>query len=254
MAEGASSRASLAAGWDFADLVIARTRTVLGDGFVGGYVVGSLATGDAHPPFSDVDLMVICDGPLGPLRGELAAAVLGLGPACPWAGLEYVVYDRAVVAELRYPVRYEVNINVGGTRPVHVSTAGDPPHWFLLELAMARDHAVARPGPPLATLVGAPAHADVLAALRTSLDWHREHESTSPNTVLNACRSWHFAETSQWVSKTDAGQWAVQHHAETGVVAQALRLRDTPSVPPLDTGDVAAFLDAVVQRVAASPA
>jgi Domain of unknown function (DUF4111) len=50
----------------------------------------------------------------------------------------------------------------------------------------------------------------VLDALMESLRWHRTHDLGSPNSVLNACRGWRWAETGVWGSKREGLAWALR--------------------------------------------
>jgi hypothetical protein len=192
----------------FVSTVVDRTQTVLVADLEAVYLVGSLATGDARPDTSDVDVMVVARGPLGEAqRTQLTAAVLEVSDDCPLAGLEYVVYSAGALAAPTYPLAYELNVNGGSKRTRHVSSTGDPPHWFLLDVAMARQHAVVLHGPPIRELIGEPGQAAVRAAIADALEWHAKHEPGSANALLNAFRSRHYLETGRWASKTEAANW-----------------------------------------------
>jgi hypothetical protein len=62
--------------------------------------------------------------------------------------------------------------------------------------------------------------------------------------VLNAARSWRFAETGEWWSKEAAGEWARDRTAHPAVVEAALAdRRGGDERVRLTAGDVAAVLD-----------
>lgn len=233
---------------DYLTSLVQRTRD-LADTVVGFYAVGSLATGDAQPTRSDVDVMVVVSRPLGGSRRRLADAVVEEGLRCPWAGVEYVVYDAEAVSAPRYPLAYELNVSAGPARAVHVALGGDPAHWFLLDVAMARDHAIALYGPPADALLGEPPLRDVAQAISDALTWHAHHEVTSADAVLNACRSWCYLVTGRWASKSDAGAWALHQDADAALVREALRAR-AGNVVALDPRRVRGLL-ASVGRLAA---
>jgi hypothetical protein len=86
--------------------------------------------------------------------------------------------------------------------------ADESGHWFLLDLAIARERARAIAGPPPAEVIGPVAREHALAALEVSLAWHREHEPDSANALVNACRAWYFASENVWASKPEAAAWA----------------------------------------------
>jgi hypothetical protein len=220
---------------------------------LGLYLVGSLAMDDARPGQSDLDVLAILDGPLDDRRRwGLAARVVPVGLACPWAGIEYVAYATDAVRVPGYPLRYELNVNAGPRRGLLVSAGGDPAHWFLLDVAMAREHALPLVGPPARDLIGAADRSLVLAALRDALAWHRGRDAASPNAVLNACRTWHYLETGAWASKTAAGAWALALADDRDVVAAALGARAAGRLDGLEPVRVAAFVDAIAARVAAA--
>lgn len=249
--DGAIVNVEVAPALDFVDAVADDVRAVLGGRLAALYVVGSLASGDATGPASDIDVVVVASERIdGPEADHLAQSVVAGAQDCPWAGLELVVYAREVLRRPRHPLRYELNVNAGGARPTHVSTGGDPPHWFLLDVAMARDHAIPRVGPPAPTVIGQPIRRDVSAAIRESLAWHARHEATSPNAVLNACRSWCFMATGTWESKSAAAAWALDVAGAPPVVAAAAAARATGARTALPAADVANVL-ATVDRVAA---
>ena len=224
------------------------TQRALGDDLVGVYLVGSLATGDARPGVSDVDVLVAATTISTDQRGELGPQIVTLGLRCPWAGVEYVVYRTADLGAPTYPIPYQLNVNAGPQREVSQSSAGEPPHWFFLDVAMARSHAISLLGPPADHTIGATSDSDVLAALHDALAWHLAEEPTSVNTVLNACRSWHWVVTRRWTSKTAGARWVVAEGLDTGLVPMAIAQRDRGDPAPLD----AAAVHDVLTRVSAA--
>src|SRR5205814_604480 len=119
------------------------------------------------------------------------------------------------------------NLNTGpGTEErISLDPAAEPGHWFVVDLAIARSHARPILGPLPAALIGSIPRTDVLAALTDSLDWHSEHEGSSANAVLNACRAWRYALTGAWSTKTAAAEWALERGADRGLIDGAVELR-----------------------------
>ncbi len=228
-----------------------RTAAELGDDLVALYVVGSVATGDARPASSDVDVLAVARGHIDtPRRSRLADAIVDAGLGCPWAGVEYVVYEARAVAAPRYPLAYELNVNAGPRRELVVRREGDPPHWFLLDVAMARQHAIVLHGRAAVSVLGEPARRDVARAISDSLGWHSAAGHCSPDAVLNACRSWHYLLTSRWLSKTAAGMWALGRDCDQALVRRALDLRAGRAGGCLDAARVGGLLGGVAALAA----
>jgi predicted nucleotidyltransferase len=236
----------------YAEEVAGRLAGVLGEDLPGVYVVGSGALGDWIPGRSDIDVMAICEQPLtqadrDALGGRLRHAVL----PCPARALELVVYTREAVRAPRLGVRFELNLNTGEGIEDHVTSdpGGEAAHWFVLDLAAAREHARPLKGPPANSLIGAVPEPELAEAMRASLRWHAEHEAAGANAVLNACRSWRRIECGDWTTKGDAGRWAIERGADLGLVRDALRLHEGAR-GELDAAAAAAFLAGVSARLA----
>jgi len=175
----------------------------LGDGVAAAYVIGSVSYGGFEPGRSDLDLVAVWDGPLA--RGEKEALVervraLDFAPA---RGLELVVYAEGERA---------LNVNTGPGMEEHVGyePADDPGFWFVLDRAVAQEHALALVGPPWGDVFPRVSRDETLAALEESLRWHEANEPRSANTLLNALRAWRYAETGDLVSKPAATEWLLE--------------------------------------------
>jgi predicted nucleotidyltransferase len=134
--------------------------TTLDERLVGVYVIGSVASGDARPSVSDLDLLAVVDGALD--HGVLVEVGERLADAAmelPMRGLEAVVYRAEALTHPSYPLRIELNVNAGPALERVVSTVADEPFWFLLDIAAARD---------VRELIGEVNRADVVTALRDS--------------------------------------------------------------------------------------
>lgn len=190
----------------YAQRVADRLHDVLADQLRAVYLVGSLAMDDFRPGYSDIDMLAISHMPLKPAQKRaVVRAVETLD--CPARGLEFVLYDR--------PPEFEINLNTGPRMPRQVSfdPASEPAHWFVLDVAIAREHAVPLAGPPAREVLPPMPEERIDAALHASLDWHAEHEPGSRNAVLNACRAWRYAEERVWCSKSGAAAWAADRLA-----------------------------------------
>jgi Aminoglycoside adenylyltransferase, C-terminal domain len=225
---------------------------LLGDDLVAVYLGGSGALGGVAATQSDVDLVAVCAAaPAEELRRAIAAGLGALAMGWPMRGLELVLYTRAAVADPAERPRFELNLNVGPGMPYHLSLdpASEPAHWFVLDLAILRDHGRPLAGPPARDLVGPIPRRRLLEALRDSLAWHGAHEPALQQAVLNACRGWRFTEEGVWSSKDDAGAWALARTDDPATVSAALAVRHGDRSRPLDPARVDAFQRRVLDRV-----
>jgi hypothetical protein len=225
---------------------------LLGDDLVAAYLVGSGALGGVAPGQSDVDVVAVCAG--APPEEATRAVVDGLGGLAmtwPLRGLELVLYTREAVARPARAPRFLLNLDVGPGMPYHLGRdpAAEPSHWFLLDLAILRDHGRPLAGPPPRELVGPIRRRWLLEAVRDSLAWHAAHESNLPQTVLNASRGWRFTEEGVWCSKQDAAAWALARSDDPATVEAALAIRDGDRTRTLDPARVHAFQHRVLERV-----
>jgi hypothetical protein len=212
----------------YLDALTAQVRGELGSSLVAVSLVGSAGAGWYEPGISDLDVAVVVKRPLeGGLAGSLAAKLSHSHLPCPARRLELVVYRRELLAEPAWPLPFELNLNTGRGRPDHVGldASAEAAHWFLLDLAIARDRSTPLAGPPLHALLGEIPRPAVLEALRAALDWYDAEEPDPAAGILAACRAWHFAEEGEWVSKREAAEWATLRLADPGPVHRALTRR-----------------------------
>ena len=225
---------------------------LLGDDLVAVYLGGSGALGGVAAGQSDVDLVAVCAAAPG---DELRRAIVdGLGELAmgwPVRGLELVLYTRAAVVAPGERPGFELNLDVGPRMPYHLSLdpAAEPSHWFVLDLAILRDHGRPLAGPPARDLVSPIPRRRLLEALRDSLAWHGAHEQGLQQSVLNASRGWRFAEEGVWSSKDDAGAWALARTDDPATVEAALAIRHGDRSRTLDPARVDAFQRRVLDRV-----
>jgi hypothetical protein len=163
------------------------------------YAIGSVATGGFEPGASDLDVVVVLRAqPSRAELAELADRVRGV-EVTPARGLELVAYAGGDVV---------LNVNTGPGMTEHVGYAGDDPEfWFVLDRAIAAQHARTLVGPPWSEVFPPVSRHDVLAALSASLEWHDAAEPATRNALLNTVRTWRWLESGEWVSKPDASRW-----------------------------------------------
>ncbi len=221
---------------NYLEELVARLREVLEDVLVGVWLLGSGARADYIPGRSDLDVAVAISRPLA--RAEKEAVVERCrhdALACPAKGLELVLYVPSSAPA------YELNLNGGPVAPFHVSYDAfeDEAHWFVVDLAAARDNNRALLGPPLTEVFPEPVAAAVREAVNAVLDWQESSEGTAPNSALNACRAWYFGVEGGWISKSEAAAWA--RDADPELVDMALALRRGEDAPRLDPTRVRAL-------------
>jgi hypothetical protein len=232
-----------------------RARSILGRRLLGIWVINSGARDDYLPGSSDLDITIGVTMQLDEATKDLLADALR-HPAlpCPAPRLELVVYRRAVLADPGPRPAFELNLNTGPEIADHVTgdPVDEPPHWFVLDLAAARERSRVVVGPPLGGLIGPIADAVVITALRDAAAWHDAHDTAAPNRVLNACRAWRWLETRRWSSKTEAAEWAIEAGGDEALIRLALARRRGETNRSLPRARVGSFAARVEERLLAS--
>jgi hypothetical protein len=229
-----------------------RLQQILGDRLSAAYLIGSGALGGLVLDESDIDLVAVCaDTPSAEDKQRIVDALTREAMTWPVRGLEFVLYSRAAVATPSTTPQFAINLNVGPRMPLHVSLdpASEPAHWFVLDLAILRDHGLALIGPPARQLVAPSPRAWLLEALASSLAWHAAHESLLHQTVLNASRAWRYVEDGVWSSKDDAAGWMRSRTEDPSLVEAALAIRHGDRAQGLDPARVDRFAREVQARI-----
>lgn len=71
--------------------------------------------------------------------------------------------------------------------------------------------------------------------------------------MLNACRSWRYAEEGVWSSKGAAAEWVGSRTEAPSIIDSALEIRRGYRSHPLDTSEVRAFVLDIKLRVEHAP-
>lgn len=228
--------------------VLGTIEEILRHELVGVYLLGSLAMGGYVAGRSDIDVAVVVDGDA--LRSRMQGLVeLVAHPTlpCPAPKLELVVYPRSSLRGARPSLDQALNLNTGpevGTRATY-EPDDEPRHWFVLDVAMARDHARALAGPSPTRAFPSLDRERVLMALLASISWHEAHDDAGIASVLNAARALRFTLTGAWSSKADAATWAIGAGPDPELVAKAIDLHEGRAAGGLDRDRTATFLAAV---------
>jgi hypothetical protein len=231
-------------------------RRLLGDDLVGAWLIGSGALGGAVAESSDLDLVSVCaHAPSVDLIQQLVAELTEEAMTWPVRGLEFVLYPRAAVASASRSPQFALKLNVGPRMPLHMSTdaAAEPAHWFVIDLAILREHGLALHGPPAHELVAPIPRRWLLDALGDGLAWHAANEPALHQSVLNAGRAWRFAAEGVWSSKDAAAGWVLARTEDPGLIQASLAVRHGDRSRTLDPARVNRFVrevQALVQQAA----
>jgi len=135
--------------------------------------------------------------------------------------------------------------------PYHLSLdpASEPAHWFVLDVSIVREHGLRLAGPPAREVFAPIPRYWLLDALEDSLQWHADHESLTHYSVLNACRSWRYAEERLWVSKEAGAEWARSRMEDPSLIDSALEIRRGDSSHYLDPAGARAFVLDIKARI-----
>ena len=191
--------------------VASAAAAVSGSQLAGVYLHGSAVLGGFDARRSDVDVLVVCDGPMTSAQQSAAAEVLSEQRLpCPGRGLELSVVTLQVAQHPVAEPAFELHLTTApeDTRVIDGHQRGGDPDLVLHFAVCRRGGRLIGPGLPAAEVFGPVADELVFAQLASELRWGAEH-APGEYAVLNACRAWRFAVDGALVSKVDGGQWAL---------------------------------------------
>ena len=229
-----------------------RAAAVLRDALVGVYAGGSWALGDYQPGRSDLDVAIVCAGPLDDATiGELATRLRHESLPCPARGLELVVYTRALAGAGKAEAGFELNLNTGERMDYREERHGGTAeaHWYAIDRAILAENGVALAGPSAGDVFRGPPRPVALELLGESLRWHEGGDAEPENAVLNAARSIIYAREGRWVSKPVAAHRLIENGESAELMEAALAVREGGSVT-LDPAAVRDFVRHAAQVVA----
>jgi Nucleotidyltransferase domain len=189
-----------------------RLEESLGERLMSVLSIGSYALGAFDPRTSDLDVIVVVDRPL--TVSDWDAVVDSCSHESlpvPARKLELVAYTRPQVAAPRRNQGWELNFHTGpGVRHAGHDPMAESWHWFVLDLAQARQHAITLYGEPAREVIGEVGDNLVQDALAACLTWYELHEP-GPQLMLAAARAWHWNAEKRWTSKSEAWAWAASY-------------------------------------------
>ena len=226
----------------------ARLTAILDARLVSAWLVGSSALGDFDARRSDIDAQAVCSLP--PSAGDLehlAAHLSHDALPCPGRGLEFVLYAQAGLADPRGPA-FLLNLNTGAGMAQHtgLDPGAEPRFWFILDVAIAREHAQPLAGAPPVDVLPALPRTLVAGALRDAVAWYAARDGAQA--ILALCRAWAWAVDGRWLSKGAAASWAAARLDDPSAVELAVDRR-VDRVSPGPTPRQVAALREIVEPV-----
>ncbi|MFG3558852.1 nucleotidyltransferase domain-containing protein [Micromonospora sp. NPDC047557] len=248
----------------YLDDLVDTARDVLGGDLVGAYAAGSVGLGAYQAGRSDVDVALVCAGPLTEaVKRTLVARLRHEALPCPARGLELVVYQRAVAAAGSPEPGFEVELNTGRAMPFRSTLdptdrpSADGRFWYGLDRSILHQSGAALLGPPAAEVFADLTPADLRRLLIEALTWWLALPTPpgdrpapgAEDAVLGACRSLVRHRDGEWLSKVAAGRRLVDTGDPAEVIPLAIAARH--GGPPPTGAQARAFQERVRAEVAA---
>jgi hypothetical protein len=226
--------------------VASATAAASGSQLAGVYLHGSAVLGGFDARRSDVDILVVNEGPMTSAQQQAVAEALSEQrlPG-PGRGLELSVVTLQVAQHPGAEPAFELHLTTApeDTKVVDGHRRGGDPDLVLHFAVCRRAGRLIGSGLPAAEAFGPVAGDLVLAQLAAELRWGAEC-APGEYAVLNACRAWRFAVDGALVSKIDGGQWALgrTHDPERELIKIALDKQRSIPAAGLDRGAVRQFV------------
>ena len=239
----------------YLDDLTAAARGVLGAGLIGAYAAGSVALDAYQPGRSDVDVALVCAGPLPDgTKRALVAALRHEALPCPARGLELVVYTRQAARSGTSAPGFEMELNTGArmdfraTYAPELRPAADGLFWYALDRSILHATGLA--------LLGEPARDafaeidDLRTPLREALAWWLALPGPgAEDAVLGACRSLARVRHGVWLDKVAAGRRIIEDGDDgAALIARCVAAR-TGGGPGPDGDEARAFQRRVLDEI-----
>lgn len=228
--------------------------SVLGEAVVGVILHGSATADDFVPRRSDIDVLVIAEGPIeDSAAADLLACVAAVGREAT-TNVDFRVVTRAsAAARERSPeLELEIAVRIGRDPGARIETRRAQERDLLVEFSVCRRHGVALVGPDPAELIGEVPTEWLLEVGAAQLaDWQAlDFEPRYGDLmVFTACRIWRLAAERRHCSKTAAARWVLMRRPDLDVVRAALERRPQDSDVVLREEQVRALLATVLEQL-----
>lgn len=211
------------------NFLLVRLPFILGQKWVGGYLYGSLVTGDFDETVSDIDLVMALSADLDEIE---------------FAALDKMHNDFVATYpnwENRLEIAYIAGLGTFKSAPaspkIGIISPGEPFHiiemdkGWLMNWYIVREKGVTLFGPSPKTVIEPVSQAEYAAmvrshALRWSADWIGKHHGSQAYAILTMCRALYTLRFGEQPSKIQAAAWAKQELPEwAGLIDGALGWR-----------------------------
>lgn len=212
-------------------------REAFGSNLVGAYLHGSAAMGCFHPETSDLDLILVVEGPVSDgAKLAFMERVVRLNMEAPAKGLEFSVVRRAVCKPFIYPTPFELHFSIA-----HLQAYREDPVRYVERMrGVDKDLAahftvinacgIVLYGEAVEQVFGPVPRGDYLDSIWNDIADACERIVYDPGYyVLNLCRVLAQAREGLVLSKQSGGEWGLRHLPEEyhPVIRAALAGRET---------------------------
>ncbi len=205
--------------WTQVESLLAAFEQILTGTLRGFYLHGSLAFGCFNPSASDIDLLVVTDGPIPvDTKAELVRTLLRVsGSPHP---VEISFLRRSDLFPWRHPAPFDLHFSEDWRERYEGDLAdGRWKRWrspaetdadLAAHIAVTHAAGLVLHGDPIPDTLPRVPDADLVSAIRLDLEWASERVTENPvYLVLNACRALAFLTERRILSKPDGGRWAL---------------------------------------------
>ena len=198
---------------------VARSRQILGNTLAGIYLHGSAVMGCFNPDKSDLDLLVVVNGPVSDdVKKEFMDMVVALNDSAPARGIELSVVTRDVCTPFVYPTPFDLHFSVA-----HLNWYRNDPHDYITKMkgtdkdlaahcTIIRSRGQCLYGAPIEEIFAEVPSGDYMDSI-----WNDIAEAVDEicdNTMyltLNLARVLAYKEAGLVLSKKEGGEWAMEH-------------------------------------------